>query len=169
MEECNRSSGAFVGELCENSEALKEGEGENRGEKVGRNCEERRTSGGDGHGDCAVGESSGGDSRASEFETLASVKLSGGADFDESSHNLSGSSAIPQFYLSLCLIVFFFLGVTEQNQSTIAAYAMVFCICVLFACVFMVKMRYELMFRECRILQRFQWSTLCNLYNQLEI
>ncbi|KAL8502462.1 hypothetical protein ACS0TY_021559 [Phlomoides rotata] len=90
-EESNRSSGAFQVESHENSKPSNEGEVENRGEKVGRDYDERRVSSYS-YSDCAVRNSSRGDSRASKSETLASVKLSDGdfpADFDESSHHLS--------------------------------------------------------------------------------
>lgn len=98
-EESNRSSAAFEEELYGNSKPSNEGEVENRGEKMERNYEERGVNS-DRYSDC-VGNSSRGDSGASKSETPAFVKVSHGdspADFDESSHHLSGTSTIPGFY-----------------------------------------------------------------------
>ncbi|KAI3446942.1 hypothetical protein Pfo_003607 [Paulownia fortunei] len=90
-EEKIRSSEALQETENENSKLPNEGEEENRDERMEKNDEQRRVSS-DSSSDCAVGNSSRGESKASESETLASVQLSEGdfqADFDESSHLLS--------------------------------------------------------------------------------
>lgn len=103
-EENNRSFEACQEKVNENTKPSKEGEEEIRDEKVEKSVEQRRVSS-DSSSDCAVGNSSTGESKASQSKTLASVKLYEGdfpADFDESSHHLSGSSTVP-FSLSLSL------------------------------------------------------------------
>lgn len=112
-EERNRSSEALNETENKNSEPPNEVEEGNRDEKTERIDEQRRLSS-DSTSNSAVGNSSsGGESRASEFETLSSVQLSEGdfqADFDKSSHLLSGSSTVPSFVLCVCVCICFSFG-----------------------------------------------------------
>ncbi|GFP83627.1 probable WRKY transcription factor 32 [Phtheirospermum japonicum] len=90
-EENNWNSGAVGNTKNELSKQVKEGGEENRDEKVENTNEQRRVSS-DSRSDCAVGNSSRGESKASESKTLTSVQLSESdfsVDFDESSHLLS--------------------------------------------------------------------------------
>ncbi|KAH6794403.1 hypothetical protein C2S52_004880 [Perilla frutescens var. hirtella] len=87
----NRSSDALLEKVRVDSEALEKREGDNRDEKAEKIDELRRVSS-DSSSDCAVGNSSRGESKASQFQTLASVELPGSdfrADFDDSSDHLS--------------------------------------------------------------------------------
>ncbi|KAL7093310.1 hypothetical protein ACP275_11G033300 [Erythranthe tilingii] len=86
-EERNRSSGALPVTEIENSTPLNWGEEEIRDEIIIEKIDEQRPV-----LNYAAGNNSGGESKAPEFETLASVQLPEGdlqADFDESSHLLS--------------------------------------------------------------------------------
>ncbi|PIN00150.1 hypothetical protein CDL12_08816 [Handroanthus impetiginosus] len=90
-EENNRSSGALQDTENESSRLSSGGQEEKVGEKVEKNEEQRRVCSGSSN-DCGVGNSSRGETKASDSETLASVQVSEGefqADFDESSHVLS--------------------------------------------------------------------------------
>lgn len=104
MEGANsRSSDAVREKVSDNLEPSEEREEENRGEKVEKIDEQRRVSS-ESSSDCALGNSSRGESKASQFQTLASVELPGGdsrANFDESSDHLSGS-------VCQCVLCYFF-------------------------------------------------------------
>lgn len=105
MEEANnRSSDALQEKASVNSEASEEGGAENRDEKAEKFDEQRRVSS-DSGSDCALGNSSKGESNASKFQTLPSVELSSGdfrADFDDSSDQLSGSVCLNSVFLLYC-------------------------------------------------------------------
>lgn len=92
----NRSSDAVREKVSENPEPSEEREEEIRGEKVEKIDEQRRVSS-ESSTDYALGNSSRGESKASQFQTLDSVELPGGdfrANFDESSDHLSGSVCV---------------------------------------------------------------------------
>ncbi|KAL3622396.1 WRKY transcription factor [Castilleja foliolosa] len=91
-EESNRSSGADGDTKTQLSKQVEEGGEEIFDEKMDENNDRRLVSS-DSISDCAVGNSSRGESKASESKTLTSVQLSESdfsVDFDESSHLLSG-------------------------------------------------------------------------------
>lgn len=104
MEEAsNRSSDAPQVKVSVNSEASEEGGAGNREEKPEKFDEQRRVSS-DSSSDCALGNSSKGESKASEFQTLATAERNAGnfrADFEDSSDQLSGSVCLHSFFFFL--------------------------------------------------------------------
>lgn len=106
----NRSSDASREKVREDSEPSEKGEVENRDEKAEKIDEQRRVSS-DSSTDYTLGNSSRGESKASQLQTLASAKLLASdsrVEFDDSSDHLSGSVYLCVFFrchTCSCLVV----------------------------------------------------------------